>query len=135
VQYNISPYLLTPYSNAKIEGDPKDAFNFWQSNACIHIKCAFGEMVMRWGIFWRTIWLGIPRTGKVKNAAMVLVHNFLCDKSEESSNMFSTFNVRQMYDDCNLIGNTRDAEQVMALVMGNDADRPPGQQLNFSMQL
>jgi hypothetical protein len=53
--YNISPYLLTPYSDAKIEGDPKDAYNFWQSNARIRIECAFGELVMRWGIFWRTI--------------------------------------------------------------------------------
>jgi hypothetical protein len=123
--YNISPYLLTPYSDAKIEGDPKDAFNFWQSNAHIHIECAFGEMVMRWGIFWWTIQLGLPRTGKVINAAM-LVHNFLCDKREESSNIFLTFNVRQMYEDCDLIGNTRDAEQLMALVTDNDADRPPG---------
>jgi hypothetical protein len=65
----------------------------------------------------------------------MLVHNFLCDKREESSNLFSTFNVRQMYEDCDLIGNTRDAEQLMALVMDNDADRPPGRQPNFSMQL
>jgi hypothetical protein len=49
--------------------------------------------------------------------------------------MFSSFNVQQMYEDCDLIGNTRDAEQLMALVMENDADRPQGRPLHFSMQL
>jgi hypothetical protein len=125
--------MMTPYSNAKLEGDPKDAYNFWHSNARIRIECAFGEMVMRWGIFWKAIRLGLTRTGKVINAAMLL-HNFLCDEREDMA-MFSTFSTQQMYDDCNIIGNTHEAEQLLALVIDNDAVRPPGRQLHFSLEL
>jgi hypothetical protein len=131
--YNISPYLLTPYSDANIEGETKDTFNFWQSNARIRIECAFGELVMRWGIFWRSFRFDLSRSGKVINAAM-LIHNFLCDEREDLS-MFSMFSAQQMYEDSHIIGNTRDIEQLMALVMDNDADRPPGRQLHFSMEL
>jgi hypothetical protein len=52
--YNISPYLLTPFGDADVVGDAKDTFNFWHSNSRIRIECAFGELIMRWGIFWRT---------------------------------------------------------------------------------
>ena len=52
--YNMTPYLMVPYPDAA-SGSDEDAFNFWLSNSCINIECSFGEIIMRWGLFWRTL--------------------------------------------------------------------------------
>jgi hypothetical protein len=66
----------------------------------------------------------------------MLIHNFLVDEREDSTEVFSNFNVQRMYEDSDIIGgNTREAEQLLALVMENDADRPPGWPVNFSAEL
>ncbi len=59
----------------------EDAFNFWLSNSRIQIECTFGEIVMRWGIFWRKLLFGIERVGSIMNAALIL-HNLLVDDWE-----------------------------------------------------
>lgn len=52
--YPLSSYLQVPYDNAQ-PGSVEDSFNFWLSNSRIRIECAFGELVMRFGIFWRSL--------------------------------------------------------------------------------
>ena len=64
---------------------PEHAFNYWLSNSQIQIDCAFGEVVMWWGILWRKLLFDIKDVGKVLRAAVLLLHNFLVDKREYQS--------------------------------------------------
>jgi DDE superfamily endonuclease len=87
--YPLMGHLLVPYSDVR-SLSPEDAFNFWLSNSRIQIECAFGEIVMRWGILWRKLLFDIQGVGKVVTAAMLL-HNFLVDERES----FPTFNIEE----------------------------------------
>lgn len=94
--YSLMGHLLVPYSDATSQS-PEDAFNFWLSNSRINIECAFGEIVMPWGIFWRELLFDIQHVGKIVTAA-VLLHNFLVDEREsnlgfksEEAEYFCTF--------------------------------------------
>lgn len=50
--YAIRSFLITPFENAAPRV-PKDSFNYHHSSTCrIWVECAFGEIDMRWGIFW-----------------------------------------------------------------------------------
>ena len=56
--YNLTPFLLVPYRSDDVRQDDSeqyDAFNFYLSSSRIYIECAFGELVSRWGILWRTL--------------------------------------------------------------------------------
>lgn len=75
-------YLVIPYRNAK-SNSVEDAFNYWHSNARIHIECTFGEIVRRWGILWRTMRFSVTAAGKIVNACCLL-HNFLIDQRNEN---------------------------------------------------
>ena len=47
--YNLTPFLLVPYSTDDVRKDASDmcdAFNFYLSSSRIFIECAFGELVM-----------------------------------------------------------------------------------------
>lgn len=95
--YSLASYLITPYSDATAKS-VEDDFNYYHSSCRINIECSFGEIVMRWGIFWRKLQFSLKQTGKIINAA-VLLHNFLVDKREgafESTierNYFANFNI------------------------------------------
>ena len=82
--YPLSTYLLVPYPNAKPHS-AEDAFNFWLSNSRIQIECTFGELIMRFGLFWRT--LRFPDLNvccRIIRAAAKL-HNFLVDCREDTA--------------------------------------------------
>ncbi|CAJ1940940.1 unnamed protein product [Cylindrotheca closterium] len=61
----------------------KDAFNFYLSSCRIYIECAFGELVMRWGILWRTLHFRLKKCMEIIRVCMLL-HNFILDHQEES---------------------------------------------------
>ena len=105
----------------------EDAFNFWLSNSRIQIECAFGEVVMRWGILWRKLLFDIKDVGKVLRAVMLL-HNFLVDKRESRSGLniedaeyFRSFSLRAL-DDRSLLSN----EQPSAVATDNNEPHPGG---------
>lgn len=81
--YPLSVYLQVPYSNAR-PGSPQDAFNFWLSNSRIQIECTFGELIMRFGLFWRTLRFDENTCVTIINAAAKL-HNFLVDCRENTA--------------------------------------------------
>jgi hypothetical protein len=65
--YCMESFLLVPYDNPynmrTARGQVEDAYNCYHSNSRIKIECTFGEIIMRWGIFWRkmrTISLPFP---------------------------------------------------------------------------
>jgi len=72
--------LLVPYDNAQ-PGSAEDAYNFWQSHSCIRIECTFGELIMQFGIFWRTLRFDIKLAVNIVNAAGLL-HKFILEERD-----------------------------------------------------
>jgi hypothetical protein len=93
--YTLLSFFLIPFeSSATALGSPQDGFNFWHSNSRIRIECAFGEIIMRWGIFWRPLRFKLHQCGDIINAALLL-HNFLVNERETGSddNYFKNFSM------------------------------------------
>jgi hypothetical protein len=65
-------YVCGP--NMVVPGDDDD-FNYEQSMMRMNIECAFGELIHRWGIFWRALEMKFDRRAKVIGVALTL-HNF-----------------------------------------------------------
>jgi len=97
--YGLSPFLQTPYGVDELKDDvdhATDAFNYHLSSCRFFIECAFGELVMRWGIFWRTLLFDLKKfSGKVVQVAMLL-HNFIVECRESGghdNDYFSSFGI------------------------------------------
>jgi len=59
------------------------------------IECFFGELIMRWGIFWRTILFDLKKCSKIVQVSMLL-QNFIIENRENGITdgaYFSTFKV------------------------------------------
>ena len=95
--YSLRSYLLCPYDSA-MSGSDEDAFNFHQSSCRIYIECAFGEMNLRWGLFWRAMKYGIQRNTIAIDAAMRL-HNFIVNYRERNNCVDSPDKDLNVYDD------------------------------------
>ncbi|KAL7464249.1 hypothetical protein ACHAXS_004587, partial [Conticribra weissflogii] len=52
--YALKSFLITPFDNA-IHGTSEDNFNFFLSLLRIKVECTFGDIDLRWGIFWRPL--------------------------------------------------------------------------------
>jgi hypothetical protein len=84
--YNLTPFLLVPYSTEEVHKDGSemcDAFNFFLSSSRIYIECAFGVLVMRWGILWRTLQFDLGKCQRIVSACMLL-HNHIKDDVGET---------------------------------------------------
>ena len=99
--YIMKSYLLVPYNYAASKL-LEDACNFLQSNCRIRIECTFGELVMRFRIFWRELRYDLTKVGNIINAA-ALLHNFTVDEREEEdkvvdTKLFQKFSREKMYE-------------------------------------
>jgi hypothetical protein len=99
--YGLTPFLVTPYDTAQTQTGlvevrhANDSFNFHLSSCRIYIECAFGEFIMRWGLFWRTLLFDLKKSTRVIQAAMLL-QNFIIDNresAEEDMYYFENFSV------------------------------------------
>ena len=124
--YALMVFLLTPYDNAGPRST-EDTFNFFHSSCRIFIECAFGELVMRWGIFWRKIAFSARKVGRIVQAAMLL-HNFIVNEREQSSseatidrNFFEKFE----YDETER-NRRAHGDAPNALVSDNEEPKPKG---------
>ena len=52
--YSLRSFLLTPYDNAA-HGSAEDNYNFFHSSSRIAVECCFGEVDLRFGIFWQPL--------------------------------------------------------------------------------
>jgi DDE superfamily endonuclease len=126
--YNMESFLLVPYDRPDVRratGQKEDAYNFYHSNCRIRIECTFGELIMRWGIFWRKLQMDIGAVGLIVEAASLL-HNFIIDErlAKEAANdidYFSSFDYNTLRSE-----NQIDEELPVAMVSSNTAPKPPG---------
>jgi hypothetical protein len=81
--YPLQSYMIVPYANVE-SNSTEDGFNYYHSRTRIHIECAFGEIIMRWGIFWRKLAFHLKNDGPIINACCFL-HNFLIDERNRDS--------------------------------------------------
>ena len=78
--YAIESFLIPPYDNTSPKTS-EDDFNFYHSSARITVECAFGEIDLRWGIFWKRLSVSLSHATVIIEGAMHL-HNFLVDYRE-----------------------------------------------------
>jgi DDE superfamily endonuclease len=79
--YVNTPYMAIPFKSASTPS--KDAYNFYHSSLRIHIECAFGMLVHRWGILRKSIPMNIDlRKTNALVMALCRLHNFCIDENE-----------------------------------------------------
>jgi hypothetical protein len=102
--YENSNFCLTPYASTaaftgmdakdeRTEMLKRDSYNFYQSSIRISIECAFGMLVKRWGIFWRTM-TGTIAHNQLMILACMSLHNVIIDRGE--SDMSSRSDLMQI---------------------------------------
>jgi hypothetical protein len=131
--YALAVFLLTPFNNP----GPKsieDAFNFYHSSSRIFIECAFGELVMRWGIFWRRLCFNPTKVGSIIHCAMLL-HNFIVEQREVADNdVDSNFFQNFTYDETES-SRLAHSESPEAIVTDNDEPKPKGRHDKYKEDL
>lgn len=119
--YNLTSFLLTPYSTEEVRQDRSgtcDTFNFFLSSSRIYIECAFGELVRRWGILWRTLSFDLTKSQKIVQVCMLL-HNLIKDENEnENENDFNDLDWQPFSD--NSTGQPQPDERPFPLVTDNN---------------
>jgi hypothetical protein len=121
--YALLSFFLIPFeSNVTTPGSPQDGFNFWHSNSCIHVECAFGEIIVRWGIFWRPLRFKLSHCGDIINAALLL-HNFLVTERDTGSddNYFKNFSMASVEENDAQLG-----DQFLPIVLETESQRSAG---------
>jgi hypothetical protein len=132
--YNMQSFLLVPHERPAPKS-MEDAYNYYHSNCRIRIECTFGELIMRWGIFWRPLKMNIATTGDIISAA-ALIHNFLIDDRESAEadrSYFSSFShTILLEDDASAVShrNSGDPTVPAALVTDNHSVKPRGRPSN-----
>lgn len=75
--FTLSNWMITP------SGRPDhDDFDFFQSSNRMHIECAFGVLLHRWGVLWRPLRVAFHRRAPLLSALMHL-HNYCIDRKLE----------------------------------------------------
>lgn len=89
--YALRGFILCPYDNTKA-GSQEDNYNFFQSSQRIHIECTFGEIISRFGIFWRPL-EGSLSQHKYTIEACFRIHNLIVNDREEMKNRGEQVNI------------------------------------------
>ncbi len=79
--YSLKSFLHTPYDNAA-HGTAEDNYNFFHSSGPISVECCFGEVDLRFGIFWRPLQYSLQMKCSIIVACLCL-HNYILDNSEQ----------------------------------------------------
>ena len=116
--YVTESFLLPPYANASPRS-PEDGFNFYHSSARITVECAFGEIDLRWGIFWKRLNYSLENSAIIMEGAMRL-HNFLVDYRERNNSSID------LEIDNNIFVQDLLSQNSFPVQIGNDLGRPSG---------
>jgi hypothetical protein len=77
--YLIKSFILTPYDKAA-HGTPEDNYNFFHLSSRIAVECCFGEVDLRFGIFWRPLKFTLKTNCHVIDSCLWL-GNFILENS------------------------------------------------------
>ena len=122
--YGIESFFIPPYYITSPKTS-EDDFNFYHSSARITVECAFGEIDLRWGIFWKRLSVSLSHASVIIEGAMHL-HNFLVDYRESRVNdkeLYRSIEREVFYND--LIGSS-----IVRLVVVGEKGRDVGRPLN-----
>jgi len=81
--YRDSEVMAVPWAGGGGGDQWRDAYNFYQSSARIHIEQAFGQLVWRWGILWKPLRMPFAKRPMVIHVAFLL-HN-LCRRTDAAT--------------------------------------------------
>lgn len=81
--YGLQSFLLTPYDNA-VHGTAEDDYNYFHSSSRISVECAFGEIDLRWDIFWKPLKFSLTMNCCIIDACMRL-HNFIAQNRGDTT--------------------------------------------------
>ena len=110
-------FVMTPCSKKEARHESaEDNFNFWHSNSRIRVECAFGEFVMRWGLFWKKLQLPLAKIGPIILSAMK-VHNFLVDQREGGAERDDREHWSEMHEVGSILPSLRPATSVIVLAL------------------
>lgn len=70
--------MLTPWPGRNLPWE-KDAYNYWHSVSRTFVEQVFGQVVGRWGIFWRPLRFTLAVCNKIL-PVVAQRHNFLVDR-------------------------------------------------------
>jgi hypothetical protein len=123
--YCMDSFLLTPYSTPGPRS-AEDAYNFYHSNCRIRIECTFGEIVMRFGIFWRTLNFDLSFNGDIIEAA-ALLHNYIVDQRDPvEAASFQNFSCQTLAEESPIRSSVNFADIPSATITDNNEPRPVG---------
>ena len=117
--YAIESFIIPPYDQAGSDS-PEDNFNFYHSSARITVECAFGEIDLRWGIFWKRLQYSLDNNMLVIEAGLYL-HNFLVKYRLEQKESTEEHN-----DERRLLVDEVEMSGELSLVVTNDNSRGEG---------
>jgi len=80
--HTLTGFLQVPFELPDLQNDPsrcEDSFDCFHLANRICTECDFGEPIMGWGIFWRSLRFNLKKCGLVTRTA-ALLHNFTIDE-------------------------------------------------------
>lgn len=119
--YSIDSFILTSHDQT-LSKSKEDDFNFYHSSARITVECAFGEIDLRWGIFWKILTCSLNNASLIIEGAMHL-HNYLVEYRNANRN-------NEIINDTDLFNEIVTDVGAESLQVGNDLGRPRGRTTN-----
>ena len=126
--YAIESFIIPPFDSPG-KCTPEDDFNFYHSSARITVECAFGEIDLRWGIFWKRLTSSINNSIVTCEGAMH-IHNFLVDhRMKNNTPVVADTTERERFVD-DMCDNA-----IFNMVITNDSNRGEGGRPNNEEKL
>ena len=82
--YINSKHLLVPFPGQNLP-QCEDSFNYFLSQLCVHIKNAFAQLVICWGILWQLLQVPPLKQQPALIKCLCKLHNFCIDENERVS--------------------------------------------------
>ena len=118
--YAIGYFLLPPYNGDNTRAS-EDDFNFFQSRARITVECAFGDINLWWGIFWKRLTGSLERFSLIIEGDMCL-HNYLVEYRDSHTNYLE----EEIFIETIIFENICTDRGIQPIVVGNDGGRLSG---------
>jgi hypothetical protein len=96
--YAIKSFLHPPYDNVA-HASAEDNYNYFHSSSRIIVECTFGEIDLRFGIFWQPLRYALKFNCSIIDACFIL-HNFIVKHREGTGASMSGTDYEVFDEDC-----------------------------------